>query len=129
MKSPPKPFVALRRNRNLMQATRSSVSTWQRLAFCCLVALAAACAFETADRPSGPQEATQDQDVISSSNSLQASGSDPEACEDGTVTACSVELPSHNGVRTCFEGLRLCVEGHFGDCHSPSEIESMLGTE
>ena len=109
-----------------MHATGSSVSRWQRLAFCCLVAMAAACAFETADRPSGPEETTEDQDVIASSTGLQARGDDSEACDDATVTACSVELPSHNGVHTCFEGLRLCVNGRFGDCHSASEIESML---
>jgi hypothetical protein len=93
------------------------------------MAMAAACAFETADRPSGPEETTEGQDVTSNSTSLQAPGDASEACDDGTVTVCSVELPSHNGVRTCFEGLRLCVDGRFGDCHSADQIESMLESE
>lgn len=109
-----------------MHESGSRVSRWQRMALGCLAAIAGACAFETADRPDGPTD-TPDQEVASSSTGLGTSGAQAAAtCEDGVVTECRAELPSHNGVRTCFEGLRLCKDGRFGACRSAEEIEAEL---
>jgi hypothetical protein len=37
-------------------------------------------------------------------------------CEDGEERSCIVELTEHEGVITCFRGLRSCIEGRWAEC-------------
>jgi hypothetical protein len=37
-----------------------------------------------------------------------------------------VELPEHNGVKACFTGVQLCVEGRFGECVDEETLDQQL---
>jgi hypothetical protein len=47
-------------------------------------------------------------------------------CESGHVQTCRVELPEHNGVKTCFTGVQLCVEGRFSECVDEETLDQQL---
>lgn len=40
----------------------------------------------------------------------------PKPCEAGTTKACKVTLPTHDGIASCYIGVRLCVEGQWSEC-------------
>jgi hypothetical protein len=44
---------------------------------------------------------------------------EPGECIDGDWRDCRVHIGVQNGVRTCFEGVRLCVAGQWGPCQEP----------
>jgi hypothetical protein len=41
---------------------------------------------------------------------------DDGPCDEGAVEACRIKLGEHNGVTTCVEGTRTCVDGEWSDC-------------
>jgi hypothetical protein len=43
-------------------------------------------------------------------------GCAPVACTDGTTGACTITLGEHGGVKRCYEGVRVCVDGQWGPC-------------
>ncbi len=78
---------------------------------------------ETRDAPSGPggwdclesgdcvvgEEADDEVDRITPS--------EPKAdCVAGDERSCTIELPTHNGVKTCFVGTQVCEDGVWGAC-------------
>lgn len=44
-----------------------------------------------------------------------------EPCEEGKTRACEVDLGTHNGVWSCFDGVQTCTGGEWGPCHDPDD--------
>lgn len=40
----------------------------------------------------------------------------PAPCDDGDVRSCKVNLPSHDGIESCWTGVRLCAGGAWTEC-------------
>ena len=41
---------------------------------------------------------------------------EPEACADGDVQECTIDVGVQNGKRTCFAGSQRCRDGRWGPC-------------
>lgn len=42
-------------------------------------------------------------------------------CEDGDAQVCSATIYQANGVKSCFRGVRQCVEGKWSPCSEPPD--------
>jgi len=40
----------------------------------------------------------------------------PAPCEDGDVKSCKFDLPTHDGIQSCWTGVRLCAGGTWTEC-------------
>jgi hypothetical protein len=49
-----------------------------------------------------------------------AGGEFAEDCSDGEVMPCKFNLPTQNGVTSCFIGERQCLDGEWGPCDEPA---------
>lgn len=90
-------------------------------------ALLGGCALDTGQRPDGRTSSQPMASAGSEGASTKTSGN--PACTDGVVEACVILLPSHNGVATCFHGLRLCKEGEWSACGDADDVEAQLEGE
>lgn len=52
-----------------------------------------------------------------------AGGSELPACEDGATRPCHVELGTHEGIRSCFEGVEVCERGRWSHCRDPPDTD------
>lgn len=50
-------------------------------------------------------------------------------CANGNVQECRVELPEHNGIKSCFHGLQLCREGAWSSCVDTATLDQMLAAQ
>lgn len=102
------------------------VALWRRAAFCAAVILPAAllggCAPDTPSKP-GPS-GVDDSDLGGSGGGTgTATGTDDTGpCEDGATRACKVDLGTHHGVTSCFEGVQTCAEGVWGACEEAADV-------
>ena len=49
-------------------------------------------------------------------------------CVDGEIETCRVDLPSQNGIHSCFVGVQVCAGGFWSDCISEDEAEAEVET-
>ncbi|MBN1608098.1 MAG: hypothetical protein JW940_15800 [Polyangiaceae bacterium] len=98
-----------------------------RLALVASFALLGGCALDTDRRPEGRTNV----ELSAQDGTEQASAETPDSstCTDGVVEECLIRLPTHEGVQTCFHGLKLCKEGQWTACGSADDIEQQLQDE
>ncbi|MGK3984107.1 vWA domain-containing protein [Sorangium sp. So ce136] len=72
--------------------------------------IAGACSGENSSAP-GPQDGTGGPD---GGTSTGADAGDP--CVDGEERECHITVGEHEGVLTCMDGVRRCVDGRYGSC-------------
>jgi len=69
------------------------------------------------DKRSGPASANlsglESDDVLDES----------KPCDEGATRHCRVVLGVHGKVTSCFEGVRVCQDGEWGNCGSPPDDE------
>jgi hypothetical protein len=88
-----------------------------------LVAFAtAACSAATDERPPPPDAV----DAPLVTDTVTPRAATPKACQHGDLEECKVYLSDHNGVTSCFVGVRLCDSGRWGECISEDEMEAEL---
>lgn len=63
------------------------------------------------DRPP-PFRGSEEPDTALATSSANA----PAPCEDGDVKSCKVTLPRHDGIESCWTGVRLCAGGAWSEC-------------
>jgi hypothetical protein len=51
------------------------------------------------------------------------------ACVEGAVETCSIELGTHEGIISCYEGSRTCLGGSFGACTDGRSFEVTAARE
>ena len=74
---------------------------------------ATGCAASTSDdEPPPALESMTTQYLVSETEEL--------GCEDGAVEQCVITLTLGNGSKWCSDGERVCVDGEWQECHSPS---------
>jgi hypothetical protein len=100
-----------------MARSQSAVLRLGGLAFVASLTLLGGCALDTDQRP----EARTDGELAAADDTAPG-----ETCTDGVVQECVIRLPSHDGVKTCFHGLKLCEDGQWSTCASADDIEQML---
>ncbi len=49
---------------------------------------------------------------------------DDGPCEDGDAEVCSATIYQANGVKSCFRGVRQCVDGKWSQCTEPADEPS-----
>lgn len=74
----------------------------------------------SSERPPG----VEDMDV----QPLDAGDAGHLRCVAGDTRACKVQLPSHNGVNSCFVGVTICLDGQWSDCMSEGDVEKLEKT-
>lgn len=47
------------------------------------------------------------------------------SCEDGDWRDCRVDLPEIDGVKSCFVGVEVCVDGAWSECTTPKKAERL----
>lgn len=96
---------------------RSLVRTLSRLVLSALVLLAG-CQSETPDKP-GPSGV--DMSTGGEGGGTSTSTTEEGPCEDGAKRTCKVDLGTHHGITSCFEGEQICTDGEWGDCLDPTD--------
>jgi hypothetical protein len=97
------------------------------LALVAAFALLGGCALDTDRRPEGrTDDALVAQD---GAEPAPAAANDSSTCTDGVVQQCVIRLPTHDGVKTCFRGLKLCEGGQWSVCGDADDIEQRLEGE
>lgn len=51
-------------------------------------------------------------------------GGSTESCAPGTVSECSIELGTHEGITSCAPGTRTCVDGRWSGCKADTTRET-----
>jgi hypothetical protein len=94
------------------------------LAVVAAFALLGGCALDTDQRPEARTDDALGAEEATRQTSGEAGNSSP--CTDGVVEQCVIRLPTHDGVQTCFHGLKLCEGGDWSACLGADEIEKRL---
>ena len=104
-----------------------AVLRWGGLALVGSVALLGGCALDAEQRPEGrTDDALVGQDGAEPGPAAARASS---TCTDGVVQECVIRLPTHDGVETCFRGLKLCEAGQWSACGNADDIEQQLEGE
>jgi len=82
-------------------------------------ALLAGCQSEPPDKP-GPSGVDMSTGGDGGGSGTSTS-SDEGPCEDGETRTCKVDLGTHHGVTSCFEGVQTCTDGAWGACLDPTD--------
>lgn len=81
------------------------------------IAGALGCKREVApDRRTGPAAA----DLTGLEEGVESDDADA-GCEEGATRHCKVTLAVHGKVTSCFEGVRICEDGEWGNCTDPPD--------
>ena len=59
-------------------------------------------------------------DVQVGENELRPSGT--SGCVDGSIEQCTVKLPRHDSVDSCFQGFHECIDGRWGPCVDAEDL-------
>ncbi len=102
------------------------VARWRSAAFSAAVILPALLlgACEPADPKKPGPSGVDDPDTGGSGGGTGTTTTtdDTGPCEDGATRACKVDLGTHHGVTSCFEGVQKCADGAWGACVDATDV-------
>ncbi|MFO0566949.1 MAG: hypothetical protein U0263_14880 [Polyangiaceae bacterium] len=88
-----------------------------------LAALSAACS--GGERPTPytlPSQVTPGDDAGTEDDGGNLPDAATGPCATGTTKTCTVNLPKHEGIKSCFKGVQLCVEGTWSECGDDEDL-------